>query len=161
MALDRWLAVVLLVIFMAYGYGAWFTMDDLLPPILRRNPVWPSSFPKLLAITGILISVVVILNLEKSGIKHDGDNLDYRKWRVYKTGHAIGLIVLMTAYAFMLRPIGFLAATFLFLTLSSLLLGERRYVLLATVGIAAAGIIWYLVDAVLGIYLSPWPAFFA
>ena len=46
MALDRWVALVLLGICMAYGYTAWFTMDATLPPIMKRLAVWPSSFSK-------------------------------------------------------------------------------------------------------------------
>ncbi len=50
-------------------------------------------------------------------------------------------------------------ATFLFLTLGSFILGERRFVLMIIVAGLAAGSIWYLVDNVLGIFLSPLPSF--
>ncbi|NCZ65658.1 MAG: tripartite tricarboxylate transporter TctB family protein, partial [Rhodobacteraceae bacterium] len=33
MALDRWVALVLLGICLTYGYTAWFMMDSTLPPI--------------------------------------------------------------------------------------------------------------------------------
>ncbi len=66
MALDRWLALVILLICLAYGYAAYFTMDALLPPIMKRSPIWPSSFPKVLVIGGILLSLSILLGLEKS-----------------------------------------------------------------------------------------------
>jgi putative tricarboxylic transport membrane protein len=69
------------------------------------------------------------------------------------------LLGLMVAYALLLRPLGFLVATFLFLTCGSFILGERRFVLMAVVAAIAAGFIWYLVDVVLGIFLSPLPLF--
>ena len=65
----------------------------------------------------------------------------------------------MVVYALTLRTLGFLAATFLFLSLGGLLLGERRYLLLVLVAALASYGIWYLVDSVLGIYMTPYPAF--
>ena len=65
----------------------------------------------------------------------------------------------MVVYALCLRSLGFLTATFLFLALGGLLLGERRYWLLVLVATAASYGIWYLVDSVLGIYMTPYPAF--
>ena len=38
MALDRYIALIIAVIFLIYGYTAFFEMDGLLPPILKRNP---------------------------------------------------------------------------------------------------------------------------
>jgi hypothetical protein len=38
-----------------YGYLAFFTMDQLLPPFMQRNPVWPSTFPKVLSVLGIIV----------------------------------------------------------------------------------------------------------
>ena len=65
----------------------------------------------------------------------------------------------MVAYALLLRPLGFLAATFLFLAGGSFILGERRFVVMTVVAAVAAGAVWYLVDVVLGIFLSPFPSF--
>jgi len=61
MALDRWIALVLIAFCCAYGYLAFFTMDQLLPPFMQPNPVWPSTFPKILAVMG---GVVGFLGLE-------------------------------------------------------------------------------------------------
>ena len=69
------------------------------------------------------------------------------------------LLALMIAYALLLRPLGFLAATFLFLSVGSFILGERRFGMMILVSAIAAGGVWYLVDAVLGIFLSPFPSF--
>lgn len=37
MALDRWIGLVILMICLAYGYGAFFTMDAGLPQIGRAH----------------------------------------------------------------------------------------------------------------------------
>lgn len=158
MALDRWIALIIALIFLIYGYTAFFQMDDLLPPILQRNPVWPSSFPKILSVIGIIGAVTVLLNLEKSD-KQIGNDIDIADWHKYKVFDALALIGGMIVYALTLRALGFLAATFLFLSLGSVLLGERRFLLLILVSALASYGIWYLVDSVLGIYMTPFPAF--
>ena len=159
MALDRWIAFVILLVCLAYGYAAYFTMDELVPPIMRRSPIWPSSFPKVLAIGGAFLSLVILLRLEKSPGKRDAADINLSRLGDYKIGQALLLIGLMVAYAFLLRPLGFLASTFLFLSIGSFILGERRFVVMAVASAIAAGFVWYLVDEVLGIFLTPFPAF--
>ena len=158
MALDRWIALIVALVFLIYGHTAFFGMDDLLPPILKRNPIWPSTFPKILSVVGVIAAITVLLNIEKSA-KQVGDDMDISKWRQYRLFDAVALIGGMVVYALTLRSLGFLAATFLFLSLGGLLLGERRYWLLVPVAAIASYGIWYLVDSVLGIYMTPYPAF--
>jgi putative tricarboxylic transport membrane protein len=57
MALDRWIALVFIAFCAVYGYLAFFTMDQLLPPFMQRNPVWPSTFPKVLSVLGIIVGL--------------------------------------------------------------------------------------------------------
>jgi len=158
MALDRWIALALFFVCVLYGYSAYFLMDDLLPPIMRRSPIWPSSFPKVLAVGGVLMSLSVLFNLERSAEQPPSDINLSRLWE-YNVGQAVLLLGLMVLYAILLRPFGFLGSTFLFLVGGSLILGERRFGLMALVAAIAAGTVWYLVDAVLGIFLSPFPFF--
>lgn len=155
MALDRWIALVLLGICGIYGYAAWFTMDDALAPFMRRNPIWPSTFPKVLSVFGIVTSLIILLGLEK-GEQKIGD-IDYRRLWEYNLGQALLLLALMVAYALLLRPAGFLIATSGFLILGSVILGERRWLLMIIVAGLATGIVWYLVQVVLGIYMRPLP----
>ncbi len=157
MALDRWVALVLLGICLVYGYTAWFTMDGALPPIMKRLAVWPSSFPKVLSIAGIILSLIVVLGIEKGELKV-GD-IDYRRLHEYKLGQALALLGLMVGYAILLRPAGFLLATSGFLIGGSVILGERRWSVMIVVSSIATFGIWYLVQEVLGIFLRPMPFF--
>ena len=160
MALDRWIALIILLICLAYGYAAFFTMDQLLPPFMQRNPIWPSTFPKVIAVFGALTALAILLGLEKS--EDSGPKpgeINYRRLTEYKLGQAVSLIALMIAYALLLRPLGFLPATICFLVGGSLILGERKLPRLILVAAIATGVVWYLVQQVLGIFLSPWPAF--
>ena len=155
MALDRWIALVLLCICLAYGYAAWFTMDAGLAPFMKRNPIWPSTFPKVLSVLGIIATLVILLGLEKTEPK-DAD-IDYRRLGEYHIGQAILLLALMTAYALCLRPLGFLISTSTLLILGSFILGERKWHVMLPVSLIATAAVWYLVQEVLGIYMRPLP----
>lgn len=157
MALDRWIALILLGICLAYGYTAWFTMDGNLAPFMQRNPIWPSTFPKVLSVLGIVASTIILLGIEKSTAK-DAE-IDYRRLGEYKTGQALLLLGLMVAYALCLRPAGFLFSTSAFLILGSFLLGERKWHIMLPVALIATFAVWYLVQQVLGIYMRPLPGF--
>ncbi|WP_224826309.1 tripartite tricarboxylate transporter TctB family protein [Cognatishimia sp. MH4019] len=157
MALDRWIALVLLGICLIYGYTAWFTMDDTLAPFMRRNPIWPSTFPKVLSVLAIIAALIILLGIEK-GEPKIGD-IDYRRLGDYKIGQALMLLGLMVAYALLLRPAGFLFSTVGFLAGGSFILGERRWIMMLLVSGIATGIVWYLVQVVLGIFLRPLPGF--
>lgn len=159
MALDRWIALVFLLLCLVYGYTAFFVMDAGLPPFMRRNPIWPSTFPKVLAVCGVLVSLVVLLGFEKGAGEPKQGEIDYRRLAQYDVGRAVALLLLMAGYAFTLRPLGFIASTILFLVLAAAILGERRMVVLVPVAVVAAVGVWYLVQEVLGIYLRPLPTF--
>jgi putative tricarboxylic transport membrane protein len=158
MALDRWLALGILGICLIYGYAAWFTMDAGLPRFMQRNPVWPSTFPKALAIAGILCALWVLV-FQKPMAQPGEDDIDYRKLPSYDWPRALALIGLMLAYAACLRPLGFVPSTVLFLMAGAFILGERRLHVSGLVALIAAGGIWYLVSEVLGIFLRPLPGF--
>jgi len=154
--LDRWIAIVFLLICLVYGYTAFFSMDGSLPPFMQRNPIWPSTLPKLLSILGISTAIIVILS--KPFVPGKG-SIDYRHLGQYKLFHAVGLMSMMVLYAISLRPMGFLFSTAAFLFISSFMLGERKLQLLLPVSIVTSLIIWYLVQEILGIFLRPLPWF--
>jgi putative tricarboxylic transport membrane protein len=134
-------------------------MDADLPPFMQRNPVWPSTFPKVLSVMASLAALAILLGLEKAPEQVKEPDIDYRRLGDYKTGQAIALLCLMVAYALLLRPAGFLISTSGFLVFGATLLGERRFHILLPVVALATGLIWYLVHEVLGIFLRPWPFF--
>ena len=158
MKLEKYIALILCLIFILYGYEAFFTMDELLPPILKRNPVWPSTFPKILAAFGFFISILILLNIEKNEV-NTSENLDYKKVTNHSYFKVILLILGMVLYALNLRYLGFILSSFLFLSLSSFLLGERNFVKCLIIILISTISIWYLVNEVLGIYMNPYPLF--
>ncbi len=157
MALERWIALIFLGVCIAYGYTAWFVMDANLAPFMRRNPIWPSTFPKVLSILGLIAGLFILFGAEKPGQKNP--EIDYRRLTEYNLGQAVLLLGLMVIYALSLRPVGFLLSTSAFLILGPLILGERRWHIMVPVALVAAGCVWYLVQEVLGIYMRPLPGF--
>lgn len=155
MALDRWIALVLLGVCLAYGYAAWFTMDGGLAPFMKRNPIWPSTFPKVLSVLGIAATFIILLGVEKGEPKEA--DIDYRRLGEYNLGAALILLALMVIYALCLRPVGFLISTSGFLILGSFILGERKWHIMLPVALIASFAVWYMVQEVLGIYMRPLP----
>ena len=159
MSLDRWIALAFLAICCVYGYAAFFEMDRLLPPFMQRNPVWPSTFPKVLAVLGALTARSSRRGLEKAQGGGKTPDIDQARLREYELGKALGLLALMVAYALLLRPLGFLLSTTAFLSVGAVVLGERKFHVLIPIACAAAGVVWWLVDQALGIFLRPLPWF--
>ena len=160
MTLERAIALLFVVVCVAYGYTAFVVMEASLLPFERNMTFLPNVLPKWLSIIGALVGLAVLV---QSGPGTAGqtadDDIDIDNLRQYKLGQAILLLVLMVAYALLLRPVGFVTTTTLFLVLGAMILGERRYVLLVPVAVLSAFLIWYLVQEVLGIFLRPWPWF--
>ncbi len=159
MTLNRWIALSFLIICLIYGYTAYFVMDAALPPFMKRSPIWPSSFPKVLSALGIILATIVLFTPRSKDKEPSAGDINYRKLGEYNLGQALGLLGLMVLYAFSLRPIGFLISTFVFLVLSSYLLGERKWHFMIPIAVLTAVVVWYLVQQVLGIYLRPLPWF--
>ena len=144
---------------LAYGYTAWFVMDANLAPFMQRNPIWPSTFPKVLSVLGLVASLIILLNVEKSE-EAIGD-IDYRRLGDYNIGQAVLLLGLMVLYALTLRSLGFIGSTMGFLVVGAFILGERKWHIMLLVAFIATFIVWYLVSEVLGIYMRPLPGFIA
>ncbi|MFW5881001.1 MAG: tripartite tricarboxylate transporter TctB family protein [Roseicyclus sp.] len=161
MALDRWIALVFIAFCCVYGYAAFFTMDQLLPPFIQRNPVWPSTFPKVLAVLGVIVGLVVLFGLEAPSGQEEPSAVDinWRRLHDYNLGQALMLLLLMVVYALALRPAGFLLSTTAFLAGGAAILGERRWITMILTAAIAAVAVWYLVQEVLGIFLRPLPFF--
>ena len=161
MTLERAIALVFILICLIYGYTAFVVMEASILPFERNLAFLPNVLPKWLSVLGVLVGLAVLLQSGSgTGGQTADDDIDIGNLRQYKLGQAVLLLVLMIVYALLLRPVGFLTTTTLFLILGAMILGERRYVLLVPVALLSAFLIWYLVQEVLGIFLRPWPWFF-
>ena len=149
--IDRYIALALLAFSIGYGYLAW--VHPLLP-FEARMPFKPNTMPLGLAVLGILFSSLLLLLPN-----NDEPPKDAEGWRGFAWKDTALLIGLAIGYAILLRPIGFIASTTLFIILSSHVLGETNLFRSTITGLITSGLIWYLVDEVLGIYLVATPGF--
>lgn len=156
MALDRWIAILFLAVSLVYGYAAY--NYPLLP--FERNMVFlPNTLPMVLSVLAVVVSLIIAV-APKAPKDVDGlGDIDLAQFRKFKIGQTLGLVGAMVLYALLLRPIGFLTATALFIAGTSIILGERKFHVLVPIAVVTSGAIWYLVQETLGIFLRPWPAF--
>lgn len=160
MTLDRSIAFIFLIICIVYSYTAFVSMEASLLPFERNMSFLPNTMPKWLGVLGIISALVVVINSGPKNIKDPGEgDINYRRLGDYKLGQALLLIGAMVAYALLLRSLGFIGSTALFLIGGSFILGERKWHIMVPVSLAATFFIWYLVQEVLGIFLRPWPFF--
>ena len=160
MNLERAIGGIFILLCLIYGYTAFISMEANLLPFEINMIFLPNTMPKWLSVLGVIVGLVVVIQSEsKADVEIDPGEIDYRNMRQYKLAQALFLLLLMVAYALLLRPIGFLAATTLFLAGGSIILGERKFIVLIPIAVFTALVIWYLVQEVLGIFLRPWPWF--
>lgn len=157
MTLDKCIAVLFLTVSIIYGYASY--TYPLLP--FELNMVFlPNTMPLALSVLGILISSIIILSKKQAPAESLTDSdIDFSRLRDYNWGQALGLLVAMTLYAVLLRPVGFIPSTVAFLVGCGWVLGERRLHIMLASSLIGAGTIWYLVQEVLGIFLKPLPWF--
>jgi putative tricarboxylic transport membrane protein len=154
MKLDRWIALFFLIVSIIYGLAAF---NYRLLPFERNMAFLPNTLPMALSVLGALVSAFILLVPGSSS--EDSAVITVEEAKQFKLGQTIALVACMVLYAVLLRPIGFIAATSLFIVGSSILLGERKLWLLIPVALVATFLVWYLVQQTLGIYLRPWPGF--
>lgn len=153
MNLDKVIALIFMVISVIYGYTA-YTYPLL--PFERHMAFLPNTQPMVLAVLGILISIVILIS--KSDMDDDdGSGMSVKNLKYYKTGQAGAILGAMVVYALMLHGLGFIPSTIVFLFGSSWILGERKILKMSIASVLGTVPIWYLVQEVLGIYLKPLP----
>ncbi len=148
---DRLIALLMLAFSVGYGYLAW---THPLLPFEARQPFKPNTLPMGLAVLAAVLSLATLVYESSDDLPEDATG-----WRSFEWRTAAVLVVLMVAYALLLRPAGYILATTGFLVAGGYLLGERKYAVLATVAIITSVLTWFIVQRGLGIYLVPLPAF--
>lgn len=122
-------------------------------PFEVRMPFKPNTMPLGLAAISIILSSLLIFLPSSNALEKDAEG-----WRGFAWGQALILVGMMVVYAITLRPLGFIVSTSLFIISASRLLGETRWIRSIAIALISSGLIWYLVDVVLGIYLVPLPS---
>jgi len=130
---DRIFGCIALVIAIGYGYIA-FTIIE---APFQYDPLGPETWPQILSVAAALCCLYII-------IRPDGDGFKVLSKTLVRIGV---LIVLLSAYAYLYEPLGFILSTALFCLVLSRILGAS--ILQAVLFGAASGGIGYLLCAVL------------
>lgn len=155
--LEKFLALIILIICILYAYTSFITMQANLLPFEKNMTVLPNSLPKVISIFGIIISTFLILKKEEHNSKENISSINLKNVFNFYYGKALSIILLMIIYTLCLRPVGFILSSVLFLFLASFILGERSFIKLAIICLLGTSIIWLLLEKVLGIYMRPFP----
>ena len=141
---DRLAALLLLAFSLGYG---WKAGDIRLLPFQAEGVMTAQTMPYALAAAGALISFLLLIlpardNAEAPPVSFYWRGLDWK---------SAGWILLAVAlYGGLIRPLGFIASTFAFLCACSIILGERRPLMLAAVHAPAVLGFWLLMTKLLG-----------
>lgn len=155
--LEKFLALIILIICILYAYTSFITMQANLLPFEKNMTVLPNSLPKVISIFGIIISTFLILKKGEHNSEESISSINLKNVFSFYYGKALSIILLMIIYTLCLRPVGFILSSVLFLFLASFILGERSYIKLAIICLLGTSIIWLLLEKVLGIYMRPFP----
>lgn len=120
-----------------------------IPEVATANTAFTArSMPAFLAAVSIVLSLMLLVR--------PGDNAP-AGLRSIRWSRLMLFCALMWVYAILLRPVGFIASTMLFLLASMWMLGERRTSVLVGVAAGVTFTFWLLLSYALGVYLPPLP----
>ena len=103
------------------------------------------TFPIYLGYAGLVFSALYIILPEKKPSDVDLKVLDYKK--------TISLVFLMIIYGLTILRVGYFLSTSLFLVLSYIILGERKWFWILILSFPFVGVFMYLLHGLLNIYL--------
>ncbi|MEQ8331908.1 tripartite tricarboxylate transporter TctB family protein [Nisaea sp.] len=155
MPLDKWIAALFLAGALLYGFAAF---EYPLLPFERHMSFKPNTWPTVLSVAAVILSFLILVSPRKPAAEGTAPEIDLSRLGDYKVGQALLIVLSMILFAVALRPVGFLAATTLFLVATGMILGERNFKLLVPVAIGGAVFVWLVVQEALGIFLRPFPS---
>lgn len=144
---DRLGGLIFLAFCLAYGYLS--TKIPLLP--FQQNAAFTAkTLPQALTLLGVVFSLILIV---KPGNAQEMDLSGFH-WRE-------GLLICLTMliYGYVIRKMGFIPSTIVFLLSGFYILGERRWrMMILTAGLLVV-FFWGLMTQFLGVHIVAWPEF--
>jgi len=145
---DRLGALLLLIFSSAYWY---FAYDIRLLPFQMNAAFHARTMPVVLGVLGVGLSLALLIF---PGSKAPPEV------RGFNWGIGIVMLVLMVLYGLLVRPLGFIIATSLFLMGGYWALGERKPWLLLVASVPLVVLFWILMTQGLDVFIEPWPTMF-
>ncbi|TNF50062.1 tripartite tricarboxylate transporter TctB family protein, partial [bacterium] len=147
-------ALVMLLFSVAYGILA--TRMPL--TFLAQQEMFNSrTMPYALALLGIVLSLLIVLTptADPEGKPTIRETVHGLEWK-----RAIWLVIAMILYGLVLKWLGFILASILFLMFGFYILDERGVVKMLLVAVPLVLVLWFLMSKLLGVYIAPGEIFY-
>ena len=154
MAREKVGALVLLLFYIAYGLLA-FRIP--LSFLAQQEFFTSRTMPYSLSVLGIILSLLILVlpTADPAGrrtLKEETSGMDWKK--------AIWLVVAMIVYGLVMKWLGFIFASILFLMAGFYVLGERNFKKMAFAAIPLVVLLWFIMSTLLGVYIAPGELFY-
>ncbi len=154
MAREKVGALVIMLFSIAYG-----SMALNIPlSFLARNEFFTSrTMPYALAVLGIVIALMILVMPTadpegKRSLKEETHGMDWKT--------AILLVIGMIIYGLVMKWLGFMISSILFLLGGFYVLGERRIKRMLLASIPLVILLWFVMSSLLGVYIAPGEIFY-
>ncbi len=144
---DRIGALLLLIFSIVYSV---LSQDIKLLPFQENVAFHARTMPEILAVMAIGLSLLILF------FPSSKETPDFRG---YNWLSCIVFLILMSSYGFLIRPLGFLLSTSLFLIIGYLILGERNPFKLILASVPLVVLFWLLMTQGLDVFIEPLPEF--
>jgi len=154
MAREKLGAFLMLIFSVAYGVGA-FSIP--LSFLAQRETFTSRTMPMALSVIGIIFSLMIIIlpTIDEAGKETFGTTIKGMEFK--KTTY---LILLMIGYGLIMKWIGFIIASAIFLIIGFRILGEKRIKVLILGSIPLVCALWIIMSLLLGVYIAPGEIFY-
>ncbi len=149
MAREKVGALVMLLFSLAYGYQA---TQIPLSFLSQQEFFTPRTMPYALAVTGFVLSflILVLPTVDEQGKTSLAEETQGMDWKP-----AIQLVGLMLFYGLVMKWLGFVIASIIFLLIGFRILGERRIKRMLLAAIPLVLVLWVVMSMLLGVYIAP------
>lgn len=154
MAREKVGALLILLFSLAYGLLA----RKIPLTFLSQQEIFTArTMPYGLAVAGILLSSAIILlpTADPDGKRSLGEETKGMDWST-----AILLVVLMLLFGLVMKWLGFILSSIIFLLCGFWILGERSIKLMLLSAIPLVLVLWCIMSMLLGVYIAPGEIFY-
>lgn len=144
----------MLLFSMAYGLMA---LKIPLSFIAQNEFFTSRTMPYALAVLGLILSLLMLIlpTVDPEGKKHLKQVTHGMDWKT-----AILLVVGMIFYGLVIKWLGFIISSIIFLMFGFYVLGERRLKRMALAAIPLVIFLWFVMSSLLGVYIAPGELFY-
>ena len=154
MAREKVGALLLLLFSIAYGL---LSFKIPLSFLAQQEFFTSRTMPYALAVIGIILSLMILVLPTadpdgKKTLREETAGMDWTK--------AIWLVVAMIIYGLLMKWLGFILASIVFLMFGFYILGERNFKKMALAAVPLVILLWFIMSTLLGVYIAPGEIFY-